>query len=320
MANILLATELPDLGRIGILEGNILAAVEAQDTAAFYTGSQLAATESPDQASFNFPSQQISIAALESADRASIDILTGELIRLAATEAKDIASVTPLVQTLVEIAGVERLDEASVHGFSGILASLAAIEPGDTGLITLSPDNAVILAGTESVDEVFFHIKEIPVTFIRKAVVMHLFNYAVSEYKNYNFNSLMHVHGAFIGLNEDGVYLLDGNDDLGELIQARIKSGLEDFAAKGAITVPREAWLAYRSDNGLQLDVKVDEVTDLPSMFFAKVAGAITECRAKLGRGIKNRFFTWDLKNVGGSDFSLESLRILGDIIKRKTR
>lgn len=320
MANILLAIESPDLGRLSILQGNVLAAVEAQDTAAFFTGSQLAATESPDQASFIIPSRPVGLAAFESLDRANIDILTGELTKVAAVEAKDIGLITGRTQVLIQISATERLDEASIHGFSGLLASLTAVESGDMGLITLSPDTELLLAGVESADEVFFHIREIPITFIRKAVVMHLFNYAVSEYKNYNFNSLLHVHGSFIGLNEDGVYLIDGNDDLGEQIQARIKSGLEDFAVKGAVTIPREAWLAYRSDDGMQLDVKVDEVKDLPSMFFRKVAGAITECRAKLGRGIKNRFFTWDLKNVGGSDFSLESLRILGDIIKRKTR
>ena len=319
MANILLAIESPDLGRIGILEGNILAAVEVKDTAAFYTGSQLVATESPDQASFDIPFQPIHLSAFESPDTCLIDLRSGMLIRLAAIEAKDTALITGHTQILVAISATERLDEASIHGFSGLLASLLAVESGDTGLITLSPDTHLILAGVESVDEVFLDIKEVPITFLRKAVVMHLFNYAVSEYKNYNFNSLLHVNGVFLGLNEDGVYLLDGDDDLGELIQARIKSGLEDFGEK-AITIPREAWLAYRSDNGMQLDVRVDEVTDLPSMFFGKVARAITECRAKLGRGIKGRFFTWDLKNVGGSDFSLESLRVLGDIIKRKTR
>jgi hypothetical protein len=320
VSNILLATELPELGRIGILQGNALAAIESKDTAAFYTGSQLVATEPLDQASFIIPFRPVNLATVESLDRARIDILTGILIELAAVDPKDIGATTGRSQIKLVLSAIEQLDQPSFHGLSGIIGSLSAIESGDTGLITFSPNINLSLAGTESLDSAFLHIKEVPITFLRKAVVMHLFNYAVTEYKNYNFNSLLHVNGVFIGINEEGIYLLDGNDDLGEPIQARIKSGLEDFAAKGAITVPREAWLSYRSDNAMQLDVKTDEVMDLPSMIFAKVATAITECRAKLGRGIKSRFFTWDLKNIGGSDFSLESLRILGDIMKRKTR
>lgn len=320
MANILLAIESPDLGRLSLLQGNILAAVEAQDTAAFYTGSVLVATESSDQASISLLFQPITLTGIESRDIGSVNILTGLLIRLAATEAKDTALITSLNEILVNLAAVERLDEGSIHGFSGILASLLAVESGDTGIITLSPDTKLILAGVESLDSVFLHVKVIPITFIRKAVVMNILNYAVSEYKNYNFNSLVYFNGVFLGINEEGIYPLDGNDDLGEPIQARIKSGVVDLGGKGAITIPREAWLSYRSDDSMQLDIKVDEVMDLPSMFFSKVSRAITECRTKLGRGIKGRFFTWDLKNVGGSDFSLESLRILGDVIKRKTR
>ena len=160
----------------------------------------------------------------------------------------------------------------------------------------------------------------IPVTFIRKAIVMHLFNYAVSHYVNYNFNSLAHFNKVFLGANEQGIYILDGNDDLGEKIEADITSGVSDLGKNGAIAIPREAWLTYRSDGEMELISEIDEHEELPTIIYDKIAHAIMEMRGKLGRGTKARFFNWKLKNVGGSDFSLESLRVLGDIIRRKTR
>lgn len=207
-----------------------------------------------------------------------------------------------------------------VNGLIGNIGHIAIVSPSPVvywNELPLVHAQISILSPSPNVN---LHGDVIPLTFNRKAIVMHLFNYAVSHYINYNFNSLFHFNGFFFGTNENGVYFLDGGNDLGELIQAEIGSGLNDLGVRGAITIPREAWLAYRSDDGMELDTKIDEVTDLPPIIFDKTALMIREARGKLGRGIKARFFTWKLKNVSGSDFSLESLRILGDMIKRKTR
>ena len=117
------------------------------------------------------------------------------------------------------------------------------------------------------------------------------------------------------------IFLLDGDTDMGQHIESRIKSGLTDLGESGQISIPREAWLAYRSEGAFNLDIKIDEKLDHPTMLFDKVARGIMEMRNKFDRGIKeSRFFSWDLKNSSGTDFSLQSLRILGDIIRRKTR
>jgi hypothetical protein len=208
----------------------------------------------------------------------------------------------------------------SVIGKTGELGKIAITLPfPDVALI-----DTPLVRGTISADLPFPFIDMygdvIPITIMRKAIIMHLFNYAVSHYVNYNFNSLAHFNKVFLGANENGIYILDGGDDLGEKIEAEIGSGVSDLGGAGAISIPREAWLAYRSDGEMELDVKMDEHEDLPPITYDKIAHAIMEMRGKLGRGDKARFFTWKLKNVDGSDFSLESLRILGDIIKRKTR
>jgi len=320
MSNILAAVELLDLGIINFTGLNYLKAVENPDVASLGSGNLIAGVELPDSADIEIASRSIHLLVTEALDVGSFDIKVGIGIEINAIEASDTSLITGRSEVIISVAATEQFDQGSFDALTGIVGSLSAVESGDVATLSISPDTFLEIAGVEASDSVFIHGLEIPVTFIRKAVVMHIFNFAVTEYKNYNFNSLLHFNGAFIGMNEQGVFMLDGNNDLGELIQARIKSGVEDFSKDGAVTIPREAWLAYRSDNGMLLDVRGDESVDLPTMVFSKVAAGIRECRAKLGRGIKQRFFQWDLKNQNGSDFSLQSLRILGDIIKRKTR
>lgn len=207
-----------------------------------------------------------------------------------------------------------------VHGLVGNVGELSIVSPSPVVYWDEKPLVHGQITILSPFPELSFHGDVVPTTFNRRAIVMHLFNHAVSHYVNYNFNSLFHFQNLFLGTNEEGIYIIDGDNDLGEMIEAEIGSGLIDLGAKGEITIPREAWLAYRSNNGMELDTRIDEVVDLPPCLFEKAALMIRECREKLGRGIKARFFMWKLRNVDGSDFSLESLRILGDKIKRKTR
>jgi hypothetical protein len=330
MANFLQVLELPDGASIVFFgAGLVLTVVEEDDKGAIYTGAQLAATEAKDSASFatNVITQNIELAAIEAPDIPAIDVLSGNALGLHVVEVNDIASFHIYESLLLEVQANEQPDLGSIDILQGFLAEIAGVEEGDTGIVVFSANTLAELAAIEDSDYGTIFAEEIPVTFVRKTIVMHLFNYSVSEYKNYNFNCLLHFNQRFIGLNEQGIYLLDGDDDLGEPIQAEIRDGVRDLSAKGAIAIPREAWLSYRSNDGMRLDIKVDEVKDLHPVIFSKVAQMVRECRRKFGRGIRGkrnsspaRFITWDLKNLNGSDFDLESLRIMGDLIKRKTR
>jgi hypothetical protein len=159
----------------------------------------------------------------------------------------------------------------------------------------------------------------IPVTFNRKAIVMHLFSHAVSEYRNYNFNSLANFNRLFLGANEQGLYPLGGDDDLGLPIQALIRSGVNDFVIKSIINLPKETWICYRSDGQIAFGVEEDEHNYYEHILDEEAIG-ISEVRAKLGKGLKGRFYRFTFKNLGGADFDLESIRVLGQPIRRKVR
>jgi len=167
-----------------------------------------------------------------------------------------------------------------------------------------------------------FHGDVIPITFNRKAIIMHLFSHAVSEYKNYNFNSLAHFNGVFLGGNEKGLYSLGGDDDLGIPIQSLIRSGVIDFVMKSIRNLPKEVWASYRSDGQMEFIVEEDEHHSFKHILDEQSIG-IAEARPggkSLGKGYKGRFYRFTFKNLGGADFDLESIRVLGQPIKRKVR
>lgn len=297
--------------------------VELHDVYVLETGRMLVFDDLVDAYALTGTSPVNFLAITELKDTYLVSGLTGEKGEIAFIELLPIFSLATKPGVIGSLAYTERLDEILVAGLTGNMGSIVIIDSsharGVWSLTALLPAVGSMII-TDLLDGFWLHGVEVPITFIRKAVVMNLFNYAVSEYKNLNFNSLVQFNGYTIGINEQGAFILEGPDDLGQLIQARLKSGVEDLAKGGILAIPREAWLAYRSDDGMQLDVRVDEYQDLLSLKFGKVATGIREHRTKFGRGIKGRFFSWDVKNISGSDFSLESLRILGDRIKRKTR
>lgn len=156
---------------------------------------------------------------------------------------------------------------------------------------------------------------------VRKGFVMNLSHSGVTEYDNYPFNSFCEYRGTgvYIGASEDGIFLLDGNDDNGVRINAIVATGTEDLWA-GVMKRLREGFVSMRGGEiSLQLvldEGRLDPVTrDLQS-----VTHVMHEERFKTPRGLKNRFVSFIIRNCDGSDFDLESLRIFCDLIQRRKR
>ena len=208
--------------------------------------------------------------------------------------------------------GVGLTGEIGIGSVTFPLLSTSGLESGNSkgnGLATL----ALPLL------EAYGYGIDVPITLLRRAVVMNLSSNAVTHYENFNFDSVVQFNGVLLGANENGVYLLGGDEDLGQYIEAEVTSGLHDLSEK-AVKAAIEGWVAGRfTQDGLDLKVRVDE-GDSYSYPFVKFGNG-REGRAKIGKGLnKHRFFTFGVKNKGGLDFSIHSLRVLGEIIRRKTR
>ncbi len=345
----LVAVETTDVSSIHIIQGQAarITAVEAEDTVSINISTEikisLVAVEGKDTSSLHIIQGQtvsitsveakeigsvsitvsplIVISSTEETDTASINILTGQIATLNAVEERDTALIQGHFEILANFSVTESKDTAYFNTLTGTVSSLVAVELTDTVIINVLTQSLATIAATETSDTAWFYSVQIPKTYVRKSIVMHLFNHAVSEYVNFNFNSLAFFKGFLIGTNEDGLFILGGKDDLGQPIQADVRTGIHDLGKDGIIAFPKEAWLVYRTDGQLELDVEVEEDgSPYPYIFERTHSNRITEVRETLGKGLTDRFYTFTLKNLSGSDFDLESLRILGNVMKEKRR
>ena len=160
--------------------------------------------------------------------------------------------------------------------------------------------------------------RDIPITILYKGVAMNASHFAVSEYKDFSFNSFAYFNGQYLAANADGIFTLGGAKDNGKDIDARIELPPVDFG-EGFIKRAREAWLTYRADGQLVLVLRLDEHETWESAL-ELVGNKSHEERTKIARGIKNRFIGFGIRNQAGCDFDLESLRVLVDPIQRRGR
>lgn len=147
-----------------------------------------------------------------------------------------------------------------------------------------------------------------------KTIVINAKNNAVTEYTNYCFNSYCRFNGVYLAANSNGIHPLSGDDDNGTDIDAVVKTATADIGMNTPKRV-RDAWMVGRK--GL-MTLKVIADEDDEFTYNADVVNMnIHEERVKLGRGIKCRSAAFELANVDGSNFDIDSLRILTEIIRR---
>jgi len=145
----------------------------------------------------------------------------------------------------------------------------------------------------------------------RLAIVMNVRNRAVTQYLNYGFNSFANVNGIFYGARDDGIWKLEGAKDNGIQINSRILTGVFDFWVNGKKKA-REVWMTFRGDGRMILEVMISE-KDIWEDEFDYFLDSIEEAKSTIAKGIKERFLAFGIKNKDGSDFEIDSVRVLVD-------
>lgn len=146
----------------------------------------------------------------------------------------------------------------------------------------------------------------------------------VSRYTQFPFNSFAKVGGRYMACDSTGLHWLEGNDDNGEAIRARLRAGLQAMGTRRLKRMP-EAFIAYRSDGTLLLRlIQTNEDTGEKEagVFLLKPrpAGNTRENRFKPGRGWKAVEFDFELENVDGAAFDITALEFRPLYLDRRTR
>lgn len=145
---------------------------------------------------------------------------------------------------------------------------------------------------------------------------------AATEYDNFEFNSFAKAGSKYLAASRDGIYELGGSDDAGADIAAVVRTGLFDFGATQLKQVTR-AYLGYTSDNRLVLKTiatdggqKIERWYELQD----KTADDIRESRIKLGKGVKSRYWQFELINVDGGQFEIDQLHLMPLMLSRRVK
>jgi len=146
----------------------------------------------------------------------------------------------------------------------------------------------------------------------------------LSRYTEYPFNSFAKIGNRYYGAASDGLHRLDGDDDDGQPIAARIRLGLSALGTRRLKRVP-EAFVGYTSTGTLLLHViTVNEESGHKEAAIYKIlerpATSTRETRWKLGKGIKAVDFDFIIENVDGADFDLAAIEFRQVYLERRTR
>lgn len=142
---------------------------------------------------------------------------------------------------------------------------------------------------------------------------MNTANKAVSDYSNWPFESFAKVGNRYYGAKADGIYLLEGDDDAGDAIAARVRTALMNLLGGKMARVP-EAYVGYSGDGQLVMKVittgKTGEKDEFWYAMVEQNANAMREGRFKFGRGLKSVYWQFELCNKDGADFDLDNIKL----------
>lgn len=138
-------------------------------------------------------------------------------------------------------------------------------------------------------------------------------------YNNFAFTGFGSQGGRQFAVGPDGLYELGGDTDDGQLIEARIETGMNTLGSALLKTVDA-AYLGYTATAGLTLTAITGhpEGESMQNYTLAEIAGAMTQARIKLGKGVKARYWQFALANQAGGDFTIETLEALPVILGRR--
>jgi hypothetical protein len=143
---------------------------------------------------------------------------------------------------------------------------------------------------------------------------------AFSTYANFPFNSLATIGGRAFGVADDGLYLLDGDDDDGDPIRSTVRIALTNLGTGKQKRMP-SAYIGYSGGRLVLKAITTSATGEKEEFWYAieeRPAAAPRESRIPLGRGLKSVYWGFELVNVDGESFQLDSLQLFPMILERR--
>lgn len=135
---------------------------------------------------------------------------------------------------------------------------------------------------------------------------LNLRSLGLSEYANYNFNSLCVINGKSFGASSTGLYLLEGTTDAGEHIDAHVTFPLTDFGIDNEKRV-RSVYFGGSFGRTMYLHVWTNEGIERVRLFRSSIQRK-RKAVVLVGRGAEGEYWQFKVSNHRGSMFELDTL------------
>lgn len=149
-----------------------------------------------------------------------------------------------------------------------------------------------------------------------QTTVMHTETMALTQYSNFPFNSFAQFNGVTLGASDQGLFALTGATDNGTPIDAFARVGITDFNTSHLKRVDR-IYVGYRSDGNLVMRVLTDETQQRDYLLRASGAG-LHGNHVRLGKGLEARYWQFEVRNLNGADFDLNTIELKPTTLKRR--
>ena len=154
--------------------------------------------------------------------------------------------------------------------------------------------------------------------FARKgqSFAMHSKTLALVQDSNNAFNSYARLGSVLLAANGDGLFVLGASTDNGSAIASRMSWPLIDEAAE--IKRCARMVVGLRSGGDLRLSVQVDGGETYEYVLEGLGRDGAYPNRVKIGKGIKGRYWQAAIENLGGADFSIDTLDVDWEVLSRR--
>lgn len=153
------------------------------------------------------------------------------------------------------------------------------------------------------------------------AYVINTESKGLTEYSGYPFNSFAKMGGRYYGMTPEGIRELEGADDAGSPIAARLRLAMTSLGT-GNMKRMIAAYLGYTSTGELRLKtitVGVDGQRQANHYrLHAQNADNPREARIKIGQGLRSVYWGFEIESIDGAAFMLDVLDLHPIVVEQR--
>lgn len=132
-------------------------------------------------------------------------------------------------------------------------------------------------------------------------------NMALTQYSDFNYNSLCVFKNNLIGFKSDGVYEITSDSENAQDIVWKIRTGKLDLQKNYL----RYVWITGAMNDSIMMVVE-DAEGNRYEYIGEPVSSAENEVRIKVGKGIKSRYVTIEFYNASENPITVDRIRVFG--------